>query len=57
MAAQVLKGEKKASELNFEIIEEAAFYGNNAVAKNLGITFSQDLVSSAKEMFDEIAAQ
>ena len=57
MAAQVLKGEKKASELNFEIIEEAAFYGNNAVAKNLGITFSQDLVSSAKEMFDEIATQ
>ena len=57
MAAQVLKGEKKASELNFESIEEAAFYGNNAVAKNLGITFSQDLVSSAKEMFDEIAAQ
>ncbi len=56
MAAQVLKGEKKASEINFQIIEEASFYGNNAVAANLGITLPQDLESSAKEMFDEIAA-
>ena len=55
MAAQVLKGEKKANEINFEVIEEAAFYGNEAVAQNLGITFSEDMVSSAKEMFDTIA--
>lgn len=54
MAAQVLKGEKKASEINFQIIEEASFYGNNVVAANLGITLPQELVSSAKEMFDEI---
>ncbi len=54
IAAQVLKGEKKASEINFQIIEEASFYGNNAVAANLGITLPQSLVSSAKEMFDEI---
>lgn len=55
MAAQVLKGEKKASEINFEIIEEASFYGNNAVAENLGITLPDRLVSSAKEMFDTIS--
>ncbi|MDF2944850.1 MAG: hypothetical protein K0S01_3708 [Herbinix sp.] len=55
MAAQVLSGEKKASEINFEIIEEASFYGNTAVAENLGVTLPQDLVSSAKEMFSEIA--
>lgn len=54
IAAQVLKGEKKASEINFQVIEEASFYGNNAVAANLGITLPQDLVGSAKEMFDEI---
>jgi putative ABC transport system substrate-binding protein len=54
MAAQVLIGEKKASEINFEIIEEASFYGNTAVAENLGITLPEDLVSSAKEMFDDI---
>jgi putative ABC transport system substrate-binding protein len=55
MAAQVLKGEKKASEINFQIIEEASFYGNTAVADNLGITLPEDLVSSAKEMFDTIS--
>lgn len=55
MAAQVLSGEKKASEINFEIIEEFAFYGNKAVAENLGITLPEDLVTNAKEMFDTIA--
>lgn len=55
MAAKVLKGEKKASEIEFEIIEEFSFYGNTAVAANLGITLPQDLVSSAAEMFDTIA--
>ncbi len=57
MAAKVLKGEKKASEMKFEIIEEAAFYGNTAVADNLGITLPEDLVNSAKEMFGEIMEQ
>jgi putative tryptophan/tyrosine transport system substrate-binding protein len=55
MAAQVLSGEKKASEINFEIIDEFSFYGNTAVAKNLGIALPEDLVGSAKEMFDTIA--
>ncbi len=55
MAAQVLSGEKKASEINFEVIDEAAFYGNSAVASNLGISLPEDLVSSAKEMFDTIS--
>ena len=54
MAAAVLKGEKKASEMDFEVIEEAAFYGNEKVAENLGITFPEDLTSSAKELFTEI---
>ncbi len=55
IAAKVLKGEKKASEIPFEIIQEAAFYGNTKVAENLGITIPETLVSSAKEMFAEIA--
>ena len=54
MAAEVLKGEKKASELNFEVIETAAFYGNSKVAEDLGITFSENLASNAKELFTEI---
>lgn len=54
IAAQVLKGEKKASEINYQIIQEASFYGNTAVAKKLGITLPANLVNSAKEMFNEI---
>lgn len=55
MAAAVLKGEKKASEFTFEVIEEAAFYGNTKVAENLGITFPTDLSDNAKELFAEIS--
>lgn len=55
MAAQVLKGEKKASEINFEVITEASFYGNSKVAEDLGITLPESLTSTAKEMFDTIS--
>lgn len=55
MAAKVLKGEAKASEMPYELIEGAAFYGNTAVAKNLGITLPEELTSGAAEMFDTIA--
>lgn len=55
MAAKVLKGEAKASEMNYEVIEEAAFYGNQQVADNLSITFPDELSASAKEIFTEIA--
>lgn len=55
MAAKVLKGEAKASEMPYELIEGAAFYGNTAVAENLGITLPEELTSGAAEMFDTIA--
>lgn len=55
MAAQVLKGEKKASEINYETIKEAAFYGNTKVAENLGITLPKELASDAAGLFSEIA--
>ena len=55
IAAQVLKGEKKASEINFEVIEEASFYGNTKVAENLGITLPEELISEAAEMFSDIS--
>lgn len=54
MAAKVLKGEKKASESNFEIIEEGSFYGNTAVADQLGITIPTELTNKAVEMFNTI---
>ena len=55
MAAQVLKGEKKASEMNYETIKEAAFYGNTKVAENLGITLPESLTADAAGIFTEIA--
>lgn len=54
MAAQVLKGEKKASELNYQVIAEAAFYGNEKVAENLGMSIPEELSGSAATLFTEI---
>lgn len=55
MAAQVLKGEKKASEINYETIREAAFYGNTQVAETLGISLPDSLTSTAAQMFDSVS--
>lgn len=57
MAAQILKGEKKASEMNFEIITEPGFYVNTKVAENLEINIPEELLNSAVESFDQIAAE
>lgn len=54
MAAKVLKGEAKASEIHFEVIKEAAFYGNSKAAENLGITIPEELTGSAAEIFEDI---
>ena len=54
MAAKVLKGEAKASEIAFEQITEAGLYVNTKVAENLGITLAEDLVSGAVETYDSI---
>ncbi len=54
MAAKVLKGEAKASEMPFETIETPNLYLNNEVAKNLNITLSDDLLSRATEVFEGI---
>ena len=54
MAAEILKGEKKASEMNFETIIEPGFYVNEKVAENLGVTVPQDLADEAVERFTEI---
>lgn len=55
MAAQVLKGEKKASEMKYETISEPGLYVNTKAAENLGITLDEEFADSAVERFDEIA--
>lgn len=57
MAGQILKGEKKASEMPCEVITEPGFYVNNKVTENLGITIPEELASSATESFDDITAE
>ena len=55
MAAKVLKGEAKASELVFELITEPGFYVNTKAAENLGITVTDDMMEEAVEVFTEIS--
>lgn len=55
IAAQVLKGEKKASEIPYEIITEPGFYVNNKAAENLNVEVPKELGESAVESFDEIS--
>ena len=55
IAAQILKGEKKASELPYEIFSDRGFYVNTKVAENLGIEVPSDLADSAVESFDTIS--
>ena len=57
MAAKVLKGEAKASELNYETISEASLYVNTEAANKIGLTFSEDFVSGAYQVFDTIVVE
>lgn len=52
MAAKILNGEAKASEINYETVEESKLYINKAVAKNLGINLSENLLNRASEIFE-----
>ena len=54
MAAKILSGEAKASDMKFELITESSLYLNTEVAKNLGIDFNQSLMDRAVEKFDKI---
>ncbi len=54
MAAKVLSGEAKASELPFETISESSLYVNTKAAADLGIELSDDFLSGAAETFDTI---
>lgn len=54
MAAKVLKGEAKASEMEYEEISGGNLYLNTAVAERLGISFGEDLLKSAAGTFDQM---
>ena len=56
MAAKILRGEAKASELPFEEIAEASLSVNLQAASDLGIKFSDELLARAAEKFTEISS-
>lgn len=55
MAAEILRGEAKASDMNFITSEEYSLYLNTAVSEKLGISLSDDLKGRAIEIFDTIS--
>ena len=57
MAAKILKGEAKASEMNFEVITEPSLYVNTAAAEKVNITLSEEFVSGAYQTFNEITVE
>ena len=54
MAAKVLKGEAKASEMNYETCSGASLYVNTAAAENIGFTLDEEYIADSAETFDEI---
>lgn len=50
MAASILKGEKTASQIPFEIIEGSSLYINNQKMNELGLTLPQELLDWAIEV-------
>lgn len=57
MAAKVLKGEAKASEMNFEIISEPSLYVNFAAAEKIGLALPENYATDAYQSFDEIIVE
>lgn len=55
MAAKILKGEASAEEMPYERISEYGFYANQAVADQLGITISEEMLEHAVEVFETTA--
>ncbi|MDE7251729.1 MAG: ABC transporter substrate-binding protein [Acetatifactor sp.] len=54
MAAKVLKGEAKASEMKFEVISEPSLYVNFAAAQKLNLELPANYAEDAYQSFDEI---
>ena len=57
MAAKVLKGEAKASEMNFEVITEPSLYVNFAAAEKINLELPANYAEDAYQSFDEIVVE
>lgn len=54
MAAMVLRGETKASEMKFEVITEPSLYVNFAAAEKISLELPERYAADAYQSFDEI---
>ena len=54
MSAKILKGETKASDVKFEVIENASLYLNTKVIENLGLDVDPSFATRAAEVFGDI---
>ena len=57
MAAMVLRGEAKASEMEYEIITEPSLYVNYAAAEKLGLELPRRYATDAYQSFEEIIVE
>ncbi len=57
MAAKVLKGEAKASEMNYEVISEPSLYVNFLAADNIHLELPANYAEDAYQTFDEIIVE
>ena len=57
MAAKVLKGEAKASDMKYEIISEPSLYVNFAAAEKINLTLPENYKTDAYQSFDEIIVE
>ena len=57
MAAKVLKGEAKASEMNYEIIDQPSLYVNFAAAEKIGLELPENYATDAYQSFEEIIVE
>lgn len=57
MAAKVLKGEAKASEMKYEVISEPSLYVNFAAAEKIGLALPANYANDAYQSFDEIIVE
>ncbi|MCH5343729.1 MAG: ABC transporter substrate-binding protein [Acetatifactor sp.] len=57
MAAKVLKGEAKASEMKYEVISEPSLYVNFAAAEKIGLVLPANYANDAYQSFDEIIVE
>ncbi len=57
MAAKVLKGEAKASEMNYEVITEPSLYVNFAAAEKINLELPENYAEDAYQTFDEIIVE